>query len=62
MAETKREFEETTGARIIEGYSLTEAMMACCVNPVKGTEQDRIDRHAASGCRREDRRCRARRT
>jgi long-chain acyl-CoA synthetase len=36
MAETKREFEETTGARIIEGYSLTEAMMACCVNPVKG--------------------------
>jgi long-chain acyl-CoA synthetase len=36
MAETKRQFEETTGARIIEGYSLTEAMMACCVNPVKG--------------------------
>jgi long-chain acyl-CoA synthetase len=36
MAETKRQFEEATGARIIEGYSLTEAMMACCVNPVKG--------------------------
>jgi long-chain acyl-CoA synthetase len=36
MAETKRQFEETTGARIIEGYSLTEGMMACCVNPVKG--------------------------
>ncbi len=36
MAETKRRFEEKTGARIIEGYSLTEGMMACCVNPVKG--------------------------
>jgi len=39
MAETKRQFEESTGARIIEGYSLTEAMMACCVNPVKGTNK-----------------------
>jgi long-chain acyl-CoA synthetase len=36
MAETKRRFEDATGARIVEGYSLTEAMMACCVNPVKG--------------------------
>jgi long-chain acyl-CoA synthetase len=36
MAETKRQFEEVTGARIVEGYSLTEGMMACCVNPVKG--------------------------
>ena len=36
MAETKRQFEAKTGARIIEGYSLTEGMMACCVNPVKG--------------------------
>ena len=36
MAETKRQFEDKTGARIIEGYSLTEGMMACCVNPVKG--------------------------
>jgi len=35
MAETKRQFEEITGARIVEGYSLTEGMMACCVNPVK---------------------------
>jgi long-chain acyl-CoA synthetase len=31
MAETKRQFETLTGARIIEGYSLTEAMMACCL-------------------------------
>jgi long-chain acyl-CoA synthetase len=36
MAETKKRFEAATGARIIEGYSLTEGMMACCVNPVKG--------------------------
>jgi len=39
MAETKRQFEELTGARIIEGYSLTEGMMACCVNPVRGTNK-----------------------
>jgi long-chain acyl-CoA synthetase len=39
MAETKRQFEETTGARIVEGYSLTEGMMACCLNPVKGTNK-----------------------
>jgi len=36
MANTKREFEEKTGATIVEGYSLTEGMMACCVNPVRG--------------------------
>ncbi len=39
MAESKRQFEEKTGARIVEGYSLTEAMMACCVNPVRGTQK-----------------------
>ena len=39
MAETKRRFEEQTGAVILEGYSLTEAMMACCVNPVRGTNK-----------------------
>jgi long-chain acyl-CoA synthetase len=39
MAETKREFERRTGARIVEGYSLTEGMMACCVNPVRGTNK-----------------------
>jgi long-chain acyl-CoA synthetase len=36
MAETKRRFEELTHGRIVEGYSLTEAMMATFVNPVKG--------------------------
>ena len=39
MAETKRQFEEKTGARIVEGYSLTEGMMACCINPVAGTNK-----------------------
>ena len=39
MAETKRQFEEKTGAMIVEGYSLTEGMMACCVNPVQGTKK-----------------------
>ena len=37
MAATKEEFESLTGGRIIEGYSLTEGMMACVVNPVRGT-------------------------
>lgn len=39
MAETKQQFESLTGSRIVEGYSLTEGMMACCVNPVKGTNK-----------------------
>ena len=39
MAETKRRFEEATGARLVEGYSLTEGMMACCVNPVQGPKK-----------------------
>ncbi len=36
MADTKQRFESLTGGRIVEGYSLTEAMMAACVNPVRG--------------------------
>jgi long-chain acyl-CoA synthetase len=36
LAETRRQFEQQTGAVILEGYSLTEAMMACCLNPVQG--------------------------
>ena len=36
MADTKKRFETLTGGRIVEGYSLTEAMMALCVNPVNG--------------------------
>jgi long-chain acyl-CoA synthetase len=39
MADTKTRFESMTGGRIVEGYSLTEAMMALCVNPVSGTNK-----------------------
>jgi long-chain acyl-CoA synthetase len=36
MAATKSRFEDLSGGRIVEGYSLTEAMMACVVNPLNG--------------------------
>jgi long-chain acyl-CoA synthetase len=39
LAETKHRFEAITGGRIVEGYSLTEAMMALCVNPVQGANK-----------------------
>ena len=39
MAATKAQFEALTGGRIVEGYSLTEAMMACIVNPLNGTNK-----------------------
>ena len=39
LAATKSRFEELTGGRIVEGYSLTEAMMACLANPLAGTNK-----------------------
>ena len=39
MGETKKRFEELTGGRIVEGYSLTEAGMACCINPLRGASK-----------------------
>jgi long-chain acyl-CoA synthetase len=39
MAATKTQFETLTGGRIVEGYSLTEAMMACLVNPLNGVNK-----------------------
>ncbi len=39
LAETKQRFESLTGGRIVEGYSLTEAMMALCVNPAAGVNK-----------------------
>ncbi|MFN8535510.1 MAG: AMP-binding protein [Dehalococcoidia bacterium] len=39
LAETRRAFETLTGGRILEGYSLTEAMMACVIGPVKGKDK-----------------------
>ena len=39
MSATKTQFEQLTGGRIVEGYSLTEAMMACIVNPLYGVNK-----------------------
>ena len=36
MAETIRRYQDLTGGRLIEGYSLTEAQMAAIANPVRG--------------------------
>jgi long-chain acyl-CoA synthetase len=36
LADTKRQFEDRTGARLVEGYALTESMMAACLNPIRG--------------------------
>jgi long-chain acyl-CoA synthetase len=36
LGDTKQRFEALTGGRLVEGYSLTEAMMALAVNPVRG--------------------------
>ncbi len=36
LAETKKRFENLTGARIIEAYSLTEATLAASANPYRG--------------------------
>jgi len=40
LAETKRQFEQLTGGRIIEVYSLTEACMASVGTPVMGTYKE----------------------
>lgn len=39
LVETKKRFEELTGGRIVEGYSLTEATMAVCANPLRGANK-----------------------
>ncbi len=38
-AATKQRFEALTGGRIVEGYSLTEAMLACICQPVRGQQK-----------------------
>jgi long-chain acyl-CoA synthetase len=40
MAETKHRFETMSGVRIVEGYGLTESLIAACVNPLKGAAKD----------------------
>jgi long-chain acyl-CoA synthetase len=39
LAKTKKRFEETTGGRILEGYSCTEAMFACTAAPALGAHK-----------------------
>jgi long-chain acyl-CoA synthetase len=39
MAETKKRFEDLTGGRIVEGYSLTESTMAVFANPFRGVNK-----------------------
>lgn len=39
MTETTRRFRETTGARIIEGYALTESILAATLAPLLGPEK-----------------------
>jgi long-chain acyl-CoA synthetase len=39
LAETKRRFEDATGARIVEGYALTETILAATLNPIMGTQK-----------------------
>ena len=36
LADTKRRFEGLTGGRIMEAYALTESLLACTSNPVRG--------------------------
>jgi long-chain acyl-CoA synthetase len=38
-AATKQRFEALTGGRMVEGYSLTEAMLACTCQPVRGPQK-----------------------
>jgi long-chain acyl-CoA synthetase len=37
LVETKNRFEALTGGRIVEGYALTESMVAAVITPVHGT-------------------------
>lgn len=39
MAETHRRFTEITGARVIEGYALTESVLAATIWPIEGKQK-----------------------
>jgi len=39
LAETKRRFEAVTGGKLLEGYALTESVMAAVINPVDGVNK-----------------------
>jgi len=40
LAETKRRFEALTGGRIVEGYALTETVMAGALTPIEGAYKE----------------------
>jgi long-chain acyl-CoA synthetase len=37
LAETKNRFEAATGGHVLEGYAMTESMVAACFTPINGT-------------------------
>lgn len=39
MAETMKRFQDLTGARIVEGYALTESALAATVSPLQGPQK-----------------------
>lgn len=39
LAETKKRFAEVTGASIVEGYALTETLLAATINPIRGVQK-----------------------
>lgn len=39
LAETKKRFEAATGASIVEGYALTETLLAATINPIRGVQK-----------------------
>ncbi|HSB61707.1 MAG TPA: AMP-binding protein [Vicinamibacteria bacterium] len=40
LLETRRRFEALTGGTLVEGYSMTEALLASAVNPVRGPHKE----------------------
>ncbi len=40
LLETKKRFEAVTGGRVVEGYALTESMMAAVITPMEGTYKE----------------------
>jgi len=39
LAETKKRFEAATGASLVEGYALTETLLAATLNPIRGVQK-----------------------
>jgi len=39
LAETKKRFEAATGATLVEGYALTETLLAATINPIRGVQK-----------------------